>query len=58
VLLKTLKSFGEGGVKPLEIKATWRVKFSLLKVERPFHCKTTYRILSFPTENLYSVAIL
>ena len=41
LILKTLSSFGEEGIKPVEIKETRRVKCSLLNVERTFHGKIT-----------------
>ena len=41
LVLKTLSSFGEEGIKPVEIKETWRIKCPLLNVERPFHGKLT-----------------
>jgi len=44
--VRTLKSFGEVCIKPVEIKETWRVKFSPLNLKRPSHGKISSAIYS------------
>ena len=48
MLLKTFEFFGGERVSfQVEIKTTWRVKFSVLNVERPYHGKRVTDLQNF-----------